>query len=116
MKQQSLYKAFIHAFHGLGSFFKNDRNGRIHLLAVIVVITAGLILHIAAVEWMMVLLCIAGVMGSEMFNHALEKFCDAVHPEIHPFIKTAKDIAAAAVLLWSVISAIIGVFIFLPKI
>jgi diacylglycerol kinase len=116
MPQQTLYKAFVHAFQGLGSFLRNDRNGRIHLLAAIAVIIAGIVFGLSAVEWCLVMLCIAGVTGFEMLNHALEKFCDAVHPQTHPLIKIVKDVAAAAVLWWAIISVIIALFIFLPKI
>lgn len=116
MKQQPLYKAFIHAFNGLLFFFRNDRNGRIHLLAAMIVVMMAAFLHLAAMEWAVILVCIAWVMALEMLNHALEKLCDAVHPETHPFIKAAKDVAAGAVLVSAIISMIIGLIIFLPKI
>ncbi len=116
MPQQTLYKAFVHAFHGLDSFFRNDRNGRIHLLATVAVTIAGIAFGLSAIEWSLALLCIAGVIGFEMLNHALEKFCDAIHPQTHPLIKVVKDVAAAAVLWWAIISVIIALFIFLPKI
>lgn len=116
MPHQTLYKAFGHALKGMTNFFRNDRNGRIHFFTAIVVVITGIVLKLSTMEWCVILLCVAGVIGFEMLNHALEKLCDAVHPEIHPLIKITKDVAAAAVLWCAVISVIIALLIFLPKI
>lgn len=115
MKSQPLSKAFVHAFRGMEYFFTHDRNGRIHLLAAVVVSATGYYAAISATEWAILLLCMAMVISFEMLNHALEKLCDLVHSEHHPLIKTAKDVAAAAVLWSALISALVGLFIFIPK-
>ncbi|MES2006037.1 MAG: diacylglycerol kinase family protein [Bacteroidota bacterium] len=116
METQTLAKAFQHAFNGLFQFVKKDRNGKLHLLACCLVIAGGFFFKISSFEWMIVLLCFALVISLEMCNHALEKLADAVHEAHHPLIKTAKDVAAAAVLWSAIIAAIIGALIFLPKI
>ena len=114
--QQSLIKSFANAFAGMAYFFANDRNGKIHLVFSAIVIIASIVLHISAIEWMIILLCIALVIGLEMLNSALEKLCDLVEPSYHPTIKVIKDVSAAAVVLAAIISVVIGVIIFLPKI
>lgn len=53
---------------------------------------------------------------AEGFNTALEKLCDKVSPEYSPLIGTAKDVAAASVLLFVLASVTVGLIIFLPKI
>ncbi len=116
MSQQTLYKAFYHACCGLGSFFRNDRNGKLHLLAAVAVCIAGIALGLSGIEWCIMLACIAAVLSLEMLNHALEKLCDAIHPGEHTMIKICKDVAAGAVLCWSIISVIIAAIILLPKI
>lgn len=116
MKQQPLYTAFVHAWNGLKLFFRNDRNGKIHLLAAVATVIAGMVLGLSATEWCIVLLCNAIVISFEMINHALEHLCNTVHADLHPLIKTTKDVAAAAVLCSAIISAVIGLVIFLPKI
>lgn len=116
MKTQPLSKAFTHAFHGMADFIRHDRNGRIHIGISAIVVVAGLFFHVSTIEWAILLLCIAIVIGLEMINHAIENICDVVHANVHPLIKTAKDVAAAAVLWAVLISVIIGLLIFLPKI
>jgi diacylglycerol kinase len=114
--QQSLLKSFANAFAGMAYFFVNDRNGKIHLAISAMVIVASITLQVSAIEWMIVLLCIALVIGLEMLNSALEKLCDLLEPNYHPTIKVIKDVCAAAVVLAAIISVIIGIIIFLPKI
>ena len=73
-------------------------------------------LGISAYEWLAVLLCTGIVIGFEMMNAAVEKLCDLVQQEYHPIIKAVKDISAAAVLWTSIVSALTGCIIFIPKI
>lgn len=115
MKNQSLIKAFIHAGSGIAWFFTHDRNGKIHLVAAVLVTITAYQLHVSIEEWEILLLCFALVISLEMINHAIEKLADVAHPERHPLIKTAKDVAAAAVLWSTIMAVIIGALIFLPK-
>ena len=64
---------------------------------------------------MAVLLCIGGVLSAEMLNSALERLCHYIQPSFNLQIKLIKDMAAGAVLIICIISAIIGALIFLPK-
>jgi diacylglycerol kinase (ATP) len=54
------------------------------------------------------------VLLAEALDSAIESVVDLVEPEKHPLAGRAKDIAAAAVLIASVISVIIGVLLFGP--
>lgn len=114
--QQSLLKSFANAFAGMAYFFANDRNGKIHLAISVIVLATGFTFQIVATEWVAILLCIALVIGLEMLNSALEKLSDLVEPNYHPTIKVIKDVSAAAVVLAAIISVVIGIIIFLPKI
>ncbi|MBA4196889.1 MAG: diacylglycerol kinase [Chitinophaga sp.] len=115
MQQQTLLKAVANAVNGILFFFKKERNAKIQMAIAITTVLISVCLGVNKGEWMVILLCIALVIGLEMLNSAIEKLCDAVHPEVHPFIKQTKDIAAGAVLFACLISAIIGIIIFLPK-
>ncbi len=115
-KQIALTKAFGFAFYGWFLFIKRERNGQIQLAIAVLAIACSIALHISEQQWITVLFCIAAVLSLEMLNTAVEKLCDLVHPGYHPTIKVIKDVSAAAVLWTSIISAIIGSLIFLPKI
>ena len=64
----------------------------------------------------MLLLTIGCVWMAEALNTAVEYVADACHPEQHPLIKRAKDVAAAAVLLVAITALLVGVIIFTPYI
>lgn len=48
-------------------------------------------------------------------NTALERNVDLVTLEKRPLAKEAKDLAAGAVLIFAIMSVIVGLIIFLPK-
>lgn len=113
---QTIPRAFANAFSGLYHFFCRERNGRIQLVITIIIIIASIMLNIYMMEWLIVLLCIIIVLSLEMLNSAIEKLCDITDSNYNPAIKLIKDVAAAAVLWASLISAVIGAVIFLPRI
>jgi diacylglycerol kinase len=113
---QSFLKAFAYAFSGMINFFRHERNGKIQLLAAVMAVVFGSVLHVSLQEWMWLIACIATVLSFEMMNTAVEKICNMVQPGFHPTVKLIKDVAAAAVLLVAFFSAVIAAIIFLPKI
>jgi diacylglycerol kinase len=112
---QKFIRSFKYAFEGIAHCIKHEQNFKIHLVAAIMVIAAGCFLKCTSVEWIIILICIGLVLALEMMNSALEKLCDMQQTAYHPLIKIIKDTAAAAVLIMSVVAAICGTIIFLPK-
>lgn len=115
-RTQSFAAAVGNALRGIIDFFKLERNGRIQGVVTVAVLIAAGVFHLSSIEWIVVLLCICAVLGAEMINSALEHVCDLVQRDYHPLIKKIKDVSAGAVLVASVISVIIGLIIFIPKI
>ncbi len=102
------------AVRGWVVFFRSERNARIQLICLVLVISAGIWLEITRFEWMAVLTVSAVVLALEMVNTALESTLDHLHPDKHIAVQKAKDVAAGAVLLASLFAAIIGLIVFLP--
>jgi undecaprenol kinase len=115
-KNNGFRSSFGNAFKGFNSALITERNLKIHFVAGILAILAGLILHISLLEWCLILLVITNVIVAELFNTAVECTVDLAHPEHHDLARKAKDISASAVLVTALCSALVGVFIFLPKI
>jgi diacylglycerol kinase len=109
-------KSFKNAFAGLRSLIKYEHNARVHLLILFLVIVAGIALKISLIDWIVVVFASGLVFVSECFNTAIEYLSDIVSHEYNERIKTVKDFAAAGVLISAVISIIIGIIVFLPKI
>lgn len=108
--------SFQHAFEGLLTLWKEEPNARIHSLAVILVILAGIFFEVNKWEWLMLTLMMGLVITAELFNTAIERIMDHVTPEKHPKVKVIKDLSAAAVLVLALTALVIAGIIFLPKI
>ncbi|MEO7522767.1 MAG: diacylglycerol kinase family protein [Ferruginibacter sp.] len=104
------------ALNGLFKCFKQEPNFRIHAVFTIWAIAAGLFFRISNVEWIIIVLCIAAVITTELINTAIEELCNMIQKEQHPTIKIIKDMAAAAVLITAIAAAISGAIIFIPKV
>jgi len=108
--------SFGHAFTGIIDVIQSQANSKLHLLGAFIAVLGGWYFAISTIEWCLIILCIASVLGAESMNTALEYLTDLVSPEFHPLAKKTKDAAAAGV-LWIAIGAfLVGLVIFLPKV
>ena len=114
-KSKNVISSFKCAFQGMFSALKTERNLKIHVTIMILVIIAGIVLKISKIEWIICIILFGLVIGGEMFNSAIETVVDIAMPDINPKAKFAKDAAAGAVLVFAIASAIIGFMIFGPK-
>ncbi len=110
-----LANSFKYASEGIKQSYKGEQNLKIHTFIAILVIVFGFFLKISYLEWLVCLILIGLVLMSEFFNTAIEYVVDLASPRIHPLAKAAKDTASAGVLMMAIISAIIGLIIFVPK-
>lgn len=115
-KSKNVISSFKYAFQGIFSAIKTERNLKIHISIMILVIISGIILKISKTEWIICIILFGLVIGGEMLNSAIETVVDIAMPDINPKAKFAKDVAAGAVLVFAISSAIIGLLIFIPKI
>ena len=105
-------KSFLFAIQGFRTAIATERNIKVMLAVGACAIVAGLTLQLDLLSWAIVLLCCGVVIMAELMNTAVETVVDLVSPEFHPLAGRAKDIAAAAVWVLSVIVAIVGVLVF----
>lgn len=109
-------KSFGYSIEGLKYAYKYEQSMTIHFTMVIFVIAAGFFLKISLFEWLICFMLMGLVMATELINTSIEAVVDLTCPEIHPLAKIAKDTASAAVFVFSVVAAISGLIIFIPKI
>lgn len=112
---KSRLQSFRFALNGLRSLLKYEHNSRIHSVAAIAVIILGLLMKIDLTEWSFLIIVIGMVFITELLNSSLESFADSLKPEWNDLIGKAKDYSAAAVLIAAIISLVVGVIIFVPK-
>lgn len=109
-----LLTSFGFAARGVAALFRTQANARIHLAAAVLTTAAGFFFHITRLEWCAVVAAIGLVLTAEGLNTAIENVVDLASPELHPLAGRAKDIAAGAVLIAAIASAIIGALVFGP--
>lgn len=115
-KMKKIRNSFKYAIEGIWTSFKTERNMKIHMFIMILVIIAGIILKINKSEWIICIILFAIVIGSELFNTSIETIVDMVMPEKNEKAKIAKDVSAGAVLVVAIGATIVGLVIFVPRI
>jgi diacylglycerol kinase len=112
--QTNFIVSFKCAFAGLRYAFQTQRNFRFHLGTAVFVLIAAYWLDVTPAAWAVLILTISCVLVVELLNTAIEVMVDIISPDYHPLAKTAKDLAAGAVLLVAITSVLVGIVIFGP--
>ena len=116
-KNRDLVSSLEFALTGILTAFKEERNMRKHAVTALVVILAGFVFQVSRIEWLFLLMSIFLVVAFEIINSAIENVVDlASHYHFSMLPKKAKDMAAGAVLVVSLLAAVIGALIFIPRI
>lgn len=110
------YKSFCHAVDGFVYVYKQEHNLKLIILAIILVVIAGFNFHLNQIEWIACIICFGTTAASEMINTSIEATIDLVTLEKNNLAKIAKDTASSATLIFSLMSLVIAIIIFLPKI
>ena len=113
MAKSPLIRSFGYAFNGL-KYAMSERDFKLHLMSTVLTIGFGFALQISAIEWCIILICVAGVIALELINTAIEYLVNLVSPDYNALAGKVKDISAAAVLCFSIGSFIIALIIFVP--
>ncbi|MGM7721080.1 diacylglycerol kinase family protein [uncultured Metabacillus sp.] len=104
-------KSFIFAWSGIIQTLKTERNFQIHVIISILVFIVGFFFEFTLMEWVIILFLIGGMLALELMNTAIEHVVDLVTDEFKPLAKAGKDAAAGAVLVYAILSVIIGIII-----
>ena len=113
---KKLLKSFKYAFEGIYTGIKIEQNMKRHIAIMIIVIIFGIMLKINITEWIICIILFGLVISMELMNTAIENTVDLITKERNQQAKIAKDVAAGAVLVSAIVSAIVGLIIFIPKI
>jgi len=113
--KRSWLRKFGDAFRGLYHALSTEWSFAAHLPAAAAAVALGMWLGLAAVEWCLVVLAIAGVVAAEVFNTSVESLARALDRGPDQRIKDALDTASAAVLVAVGGAILVGLMIFGPR-
>jgi diacylglycerol kinase len=112
-KAQGFNNTFKNARKGFRLVFKSEMNIRVHLIIAFLVMLTAYFMEFNYIEYCILLIAIALVIIAEMINTAIEFSLDSIyHNRYSKMVGMAKDISAGAVMIASVVSALIGIILF----
>ncbi len=113
---QHWIKKFRCAFRGLRLGTHKQSSFYVHVPVAGAVCLTAVLLGCNAIEWTILLLCIALVLSLEFCNSAIERLAQGLCHEQNEHVGASLDIASSAVLVASGFAVVIGVLILGPKI
>ena len=114
-RRPGLVTSFNYAFEGIIYVVRTQRNMRVHFAVALAVLPIGVALGVTRFELLALLLSVSFVLIAEMFNTALEKAIDVATNSFDPLARTAKDVAAGAVLVAAVNATFVGYLVFAER-
>ncbi|CCY27509.1 MAG: diacylglycerol kinase family protein [Acholeplasma sp.] len=108
-------KSFKYSLDGLKYAYKNEQSMLVHLIVTIIAITLGILFKISNFEWIITIFLLSVTASLELLNTAIEAVCDMVTHEYNKLAKVAKDTASASVFFTSMLGAVSGLIIYVPK-
>ena len=116
MKSKSFRESLKHALSGLKYCVLNERNFKYHIAAAVMALALAILLGGGVTKLLFIVFAIFFVLCAEIFNTAVEAFCDMITEDYNKFAKIAKDCSAAAVLISAINAVVVGLIVFLPEI
>lgn len=112
MRKSGFFRGFGYAARGVLRAVREERNLRFHLVAAAFVLYFSHFYPFVRAERLLLVVLICGVIALELVNSSIERAVARPGPE-HFFIAgTVKDMAAGAVLVFSIGAAVCGVWLF----
>ena len=114
---RNFLKSIKYALNGIIYNFQNNRNFRIQSFCALIVLIIGFNLNLKFIEYMILISTIISVLVLELLNTSIETIVDLiVNKNYNKLAMVSKDCSAAAVLLASLNSIFVALYLFLPKI
>ena len=108
--------SFKNALAGLIWALRTQPNYKIHLSLSLLAVFGGIYYHSSYTEWLIIGFLITVGLVVETINTALEVTTDVIDIKKREDLKIAKDVSAAAMLIFAIGAFIIAIIIFCPKI
>ena len=112
----SIRRVIKNSLEGISSYAKDGKSFIIYVFCSLIEIIAGFAFNVNGLEWILIISMLGIIRAIELLNTAIEATCDAITKEFNPYIKVAKDCGSAATFVIFIVTVILNIIIFLPKI
>ncbi len=110
MKQ--FVKSLNNALRGIIYCIKSERNFRVHTVVALYVLAFSILFNLSTIQYAILFITIALVIGAEMVNTAIEKILDFISEDYNVVTKIVKDISAGFVTLFAILAIFEGFILF----
>ncbi len=110
------YKSVGFAIRGLSRAWHSEPNLRWEITAAVLVLALGLVLDVSAEGLALLILSSTLVISLELVNTMIELMSDMLKPRLDNYVKSIKDLTAAAVVIAALGSIGVAVCILVPRI
>ena len=112
----SIRRVIKNSLEGISSYAKDGKSFIIYVFCSLIEIIAGFAFNVNGLEWILIISMLGIILAIELLNTVIEATCDAITKEFNPYIKVAKDCGSAATFVIFIVTVILNIIIFLPKI
>ena len=112
----SIRRVIKNSLEGISSYAKDGKSFIIYVFCSLIEIIAGFAFNVNGLEWILIISLLWIILAIELLNTSMEATCDAITKEFNPYIKVAKDCGSAATFVIFIVTVILNIIIFLPKI
>ena len=112
----SIRRVIKNSLEGISSYAKDGKSFIIYVFCSLIEIIAGFAFNVNGLDWILIISMLGIILAIELLNTAIEATCDAITKEFNPYIKVAKDCGSAATFVIFIVTVILNIIIFLPKI
>lgn len=106
---------FREAFRGIKRGVRGHSSFYVHFFVAVLVVATAFVLRCDPIEWCLLVGCIGFVFTAELFNSAIETLFHALDAQSKNRIQGCLDIAAGAVLMAGLTSAVVGSIVFVRR-
>ncbi len=106
---------FREAFRGIKRGVRGHSSFYVHFFVAVLVVATAFVLRCDPIEWCLLIGCIGFVFTAELFNSAIETLFHGLDVQSKNRIQGCLDIAAGAVLMAGLTSAVVGSIVFVRR-
>ena len=112
MRRHRFIDSFRYAANGIVTAVQKERNMRFHICTAFYVYLFSMFYDFGKTEYAILTILVCGVVALELVNSSLERTVERPTPERYQAAGTVKDMAAGAVLVFSIGAAACGALLF----
>lgn len=109
---KKFFNSFRYAANGICAAVREEQNMRFHLIAAFYVFLFSFFYDFSSFEYALLIMLVCGVIALEMLNSSIERAVDKPTPGKFYMVGAVKDMAAGAVLVYSIGAALCGFLLF----